>query len=53
MLQTDLGGMYQYYHIMKYYGRYSMFEVDEMYPFERDIFYNFLADTKRKEKENN
>jgi len=36
---------------MKYYGKYSLFEIDEMLPFEREIFYNLLLETKTKEKE--
>ena len=51
MLQNELGSIYQYYHIMKYYGHYSLFEVDEMFPFEREIYFNLLLDTKEREKE--
>ena len=49
MLSDDLGALYKFYHLMKYYGKYSLFEVDNMYPFEREIFFNLLADTKQKE----
>jgi hypothetical protein len=37
---------------MKYYGHYTFSELDEMYPFERDIYFSLLLDTKEKEKEN-
>jgi len=52
MLNGDLGGLYEYYHIMKYYGNYSTTDVDNMYPFERDIFFSMLLETKNKEKQN-
>jgi hypothetical protein len=37
---------------MKYYGNYSMAEVDELLPFEREIMYNLLVETKQKENQN-
>jgi hypothetical protein len=37
---------------MKYYGHFSTFEIDEFYPFEREIYFNLLLDTKEKEREN-
>jgi hypothetical protein len=36
---------------MKYFGKYSIFELDEMLPFERDIYYGLL--TKTIEEQNN
>jgi hypothetical protein len=30
---------------MKYFGRYSIFEIDDMLPFERDIYYGLLQKT--------
>jgi len=39
MLESDLLSLYQYYNNMKYYGNYTIFEIDEMLPFERDIYF--------------
>jgi hypothetical protein len=37
---------------MKYYGNYSMFEIDDMYPFEREIYHGLLFETRKKNMEN-
>ena len=37
--------------MMKYFGKYSTFEVDNMYPFEREIYHGLLLDTKKKIKD--
>lgn len=38
---------------MKYYGDYNNFEIDEMFSFEREIYFTLLLETKEKEKEKN
>jgi hypothetical protein len=45
MVEADLSSLYQYYNNMKFFGHYSIFEVDEMLPFERDIFFGMLSKT--------
>jgi len=45
MVEADLNTLYQYYNNMKYFGHYSIFEVDEFLPFERDIFFGMLSNT--------
>jgi len=45
MVEANLGTLYQYYNNMKFFGHYSIFEVDEMLPFERDIFFGMLSKT--------
>ena len=43
--ESSLASLYQYYNSMKFYGKYSTFEVDEMLPFERDIYRGLLLKT--------
>ena len=45
----DLQSIYEFYHSMKYYGRYGFDEIDNMLPFERDIYFGLLVETKEKE----
>jgi hypothetical protein len=45
MVEADLSTLYQYYNNMKFFGHYSIFEIDEMLPFERDIFFGMLSKT--------
>jgi len=41
-IETSLEDLFNYYESMKYFGRYSTFEVDNLIPFERDIKFNLL-----------
>jgi len=50
MVESSLLSIYQFYSNMKFFGNYSIPEVDEMLPFERDIFYSLLV--KLKEEQN-
>ena len=34
---------------MKYYGNYAIEEVENMTPYERDIYFTFLINTKEEE----
>ena len=45
---TDL---YSDYSILKYFGSYSNFEIDMMYPYEREIFTGLLSKNIKDEKE--
>jgi len=45
MVESSLMTLYQYYNNMKYFGKYSIFEIDEMLPFERDIYFGMLSKT--------
>ncbi len=49
--ESSLSSLYQYYNNMKFYGKYSIFEIDEMLPFERDIFYGLLSKTIEENKQ--
>jgi len=43
MVEATLLELYQYYNRMKYLGSYSIFEVDSMLPFEREIYFSLLS----------
>ena len=45
MVESNLNTLYQYYNNMKYFGHYTIFEIDEMLPFERDIYFGMLSKT--------
>lgn len=45
MVEANLGTLYQYYSNMKYFGHYSIQEIDDMFPFERDIYFGLLRKT--------
>lgn len=45
MIESNLSTLYQYYSNMKYFGHYSIIEVDEMLPFEREIYFGLLSKT--------
>jgi len=40
--EVELVSLYQFYANMKKFGNYSIFEIDEMLPFERDIYFGLL-----------
>jgi len=40
--ETDLISLYQLYGNLKHFGHYSIFEIDEMIPFERDIYFGLV-----------
>jgi len=40
--ELNLVSLYQFYANMKHFGHYSTFEIDEMLPFERNIFFGQL-----------
>lgn len=43
--ETSLSSLYQYYSNMKYFGHYSIQEIDDMFPFERDVYFGLLSKT--------
>jgi len=45
MLESDLSSLYQFYHNMHYFGKYSISDIDQMLPFERDIYFGLLSKT--------
>jgi len=45
MVEANLSSLYQYYSNMKYFGHYSIQEIDEMLPLERDIYFGLLKKT--------
>jgi len=45
MLDSDLTSLYQFYHNMHYFGKYSIYDIDNMLPFERDIYFGMLNKT--------
>jgi len=45
MVESSLQNIYQYYNNMKYFGKYSIFEIDSMLPFEREIYLGMLSKT--------
>lgn len=45
MLEADLSNLYQFYSNMKYFGHYSINEIDQMLPFEREIYFGLLNKT--------
>jgi hypothetical protein len=48
---TSLLNLYNYYNNMKFYGNYSIFEIDDMYPFEREIYTAMLMQYLEEEKQ--
>jgi len=50
--ESSLASLYQYYSNMKYFGKYSIFEIDDMLPFERDIYYGLLQKTIEEQNKN-
>jgi len=52
MIESDLLSLYQYYNNMHYYGKYSITEIENFLPFERDIFYGLLSKTLDEENKN-
>lgn len=46
---TSLATLYNTYSNMKYYGKYSTFEIDSMIPFEREIYFGLLNKIKEDE----
>lgn len=47
----NLANFYQTNFALMQYHKYSLTELDEMYPFERDIYLNMLIDYLEREKE--
>lgn len=47
----DVTSLYNLYHIMKFFGNYSIQEIDALLPTERDIFYNLLVKTIKEKNE--
>lgn len=45
MVEGDLSSLYTFYNNMKFFGHYSIFEIDEMLPFEREIYIGLLTKT--------
>jgi len=45
MVESSLLSLYQWYNNMHYYGHYSIADLNEMLPFERDIFFGLLSKT--------
>jgi hypothetical protein len=45
MVHGDLSSLYTFYSNMKFFGHYSIFEIDEMLPFEREIYFGLLSKT--------
>jgi len=45
IIESDLDSLYRFYNNMKFFGKYSTFEIDSMLPFERDIFFSLLSKT--------
>lgn len=41
----SLETLYNFYSDMKYFGNYTHQEIDEMYPFEREIYFGLLKKT--------
>jgi len=52
IIESNLSTLYQYYNNMKFYGHYSIFEIDEMLPFERDIYFGLLNKTIEEQNKN-
>jgi len=52
MIESNLSSLYQYYSNMKYFGHYSIQEIDEMLPFERDIYFGLLSRTIEEQNKN-
>lgn len=52
MVEANLNTLYQYYSNMKYFGHYSIQEIDEMLPFERDIYFGLLSRTIEEQNKN-
>ena len=50
--ESTLSSLYQLYHNLKYFGNYSIFEIDSMIPFERDIYMGLLSKTIEEKKNN-
>lgn len=45
MVESNLHSLYQWYNNMHYFGHYSLSDLDNMLPFERDIFFGLLSKT--------
>jgi hypothetical protein len=43
--ENTLFELYQFYNNLKFFGNYSLLEIDSMYPFERPIFMGLLNKT--------
>jgi hypothetical protein len=43
--EDTLVTLYQTYHNLKHFGHYSLFEIDDMYPYERGIYFSMLKNT--------
>jgi len=43
--EDTLKSLYQTYHNLKYFGHYSINEIDDMYPYERGIYFSLLKQT--------
>jgi len=42
IVEASLEGLFDYYEKMKYFGKYSVFEIDSFLPVEREIKFNLL-----------
>ena len=52
---VSVNSIYNIYHQMKFFGGYSITEIDEMNPNEREVFYSLLVESikeKQKAREN-
>ena len=52
MVESDLLSLYQYMNQMKHFGGYSLEELENLYPFERTIFYGLLTKTLEEQNKN-
>lgn len=50
--EASLSNLYQFYSNMKYFGHYTINEIDEMLPFERDIYFGLLQKTIEEQDKN-
>jgi hypothetical protein len=50
MCEASLSHLYQFYNNMKFFGKYSIFEIDSMLPYEREIYFSLLDKTLEEQK---
>jgi len=41
----SLGNLYNYYNNLKYFGNYTLNDINELFPFEREILMGLLKKT--------
>ena len=52
-VESSLMTLYQFYSNMKFFGKFSIFELDEMLPFEREIYLGLLNKTLEERNQQN